>query len=169
MAYISSRFFRPCEPGIDVSESNSVRSNTKLRTPFLRHRLGQACDSGLCQTIVRLASVPVRARSAANIDDASGLSILDSEVWRSRPYQPEGSSCVYCKNSVPLLVRHLVDNTIPGIARIVYDVVDLPTPKLHSFLDEDIEISLVCYVARNGDGAIRGVIVDLFSNSVRLC
>jgi hypothetical protein len=63
-------------------------------------------------------------------------------------------------NSVPLLVRHLVNDTVPCITRIVDDDVDLAVAKLRSLLDERLDVSIVEDVAGYRDGAA-AVLLDL--------
>jgi hypothetical protein len=54
---------------------------------------------------------------------------------------------------MPLLVRHLVDNAIPGIASIVDNDVDFATSELSSLGDECLDVGIVEHVACNSQGA----------------
>lgn len=106
------------------------------------------------------------ARSTANIDDTPRLAILDSKVRRSCPYQPEGRSIMYSKDSLPLLIRDLVNDPIPSIARVIDDIVDLPASELSCFFDQDVEVSFVRDISGDSDGAVGRGVVDGFGDGV---
>jgi hypothetical protein len=52
---------------------------------------------------------------------------------------------------MPLLVCHLVDHAVPGVARIVDYDVDLSAAKLGCFANERLDVSVVEYVAGDCD------------------
>lgn len=122
-----------------------------LRTPFLCNGLRQARDTGLCQTVVGLAGISVRATCARDIDDDSLLAILDPEVGRSLPDQPEGGGVVDGEDSVPLLVGNLVDDAVPRVAGVVDNDVDLAVAKLRRLGHQHWEVVGVRHVTRNRD------------------
>jgi hypothetical protein len=74
---------------------------------------------------------------------------------------------VQVDNGVPLLIRHLVNDTVPCVARIVDDDVDLAVAKLRSLLDERLDVRIVEDVASNCDGAA-AVLLDLVDYGLRL-
>jgi hypothetical protein len=45
-----------------------------------------------------------------------------------------------------------VDDTIPGVARVVHDDVDLSIAKFRSLLNQCLEVCVIEHVTRNGDG-----------------
>lgn len=112
----------------------------------------------------------MRSARAADIDNYSLLSVLDSEVFARLSDQPEGSCIVHGKDRIPLLVCDLVDDSVPGIPGVVYYYVDLAIAKLCSLADEDGEVVCVGDVSRYGDCALRAgrSVVDLLCDGVRL-
>lgn len=126
-----------------------------LRTPFLRNGLGQAHDASLCQTVICLASVSVCAACARDIDDASLLTVFDSEIRCGLSDQPEGSSVVDCEDGIPLLVGDLVDHTVPCVAGIVDQDVNLAIAKLGRFGHQDGEVIGIGHITRDRDGPPR--------------
>ena len=73
------------------------------------------------------------------------------------------------QDGLPLLVCDLMDDTIPSVSSIVYDVVDLAASKFCSLLDQDVEVGFVCYVAGDRDGTVRRSIINTFDDGVGLC
>ena len=63
--------------------------------------------------------IAVQTARAADVDDTPRLAVLNAEVRGSGPDELEGCRAVQGDNGVPLLVCHLVDDTIPCEARIV--------------------------------------------------
>ncbi|KAJ3474285.1 hypothetical protein NLG97_g9913 [Lecanicillium saksenae] len=55
-------------------------------------------------------------------------------------------------DGLPLLVRHLVDDAVPGVAGVVDDDVDLAVAKLGGLVDEQLDVGLVEDVAGHADG-----------------
>lgn len=143
-----------------MSERHGVGSNPEAGTPLLRDRLAQTRDPRFRQAVVRLPRVTVRPARAAHVDDAPGFPVLDAEVRRSRPHQPEGRRVVHREDGVPLLVRHLVNDAVPRVPRVVDDVVDFPAAELGGFRDQHVEVFRVGDVPRDGDRAVRRGGVD---------
>lgn len=54
-------------------------------------------------------------------------------------------------DSVPLLIGHLVDDTVPCISSIVHDDMNLAATELRSLLDQNLDIFVVKDVACYGD------------------
>ena len=86
---------------------------------------------------------------ARNIDDHPLFTILDPEVWRSLPDQPERGGIVNGDDSVPLLVCSLVNNAVPSVTSIVDDNVDLAIAKLRCLGDQYGEVVGVRYITRD--------------------
>jgi hypothetical protein len=140
-----------------------------LRTPFLCNGLCQARDTGLCQTVVRLTGISVRATCARDIDDDSLLAILDPEVGRSLSNQPEGGGVVDGEDGVPLLVGDLVDDAVPRVPGVVDDDMDLAIAKLRSLGHQHGEVVGVCHVTRDRDRPPRRSVVDGFGYRIGFC
>lgn len=140
-----------------------------LRTPLLRNGLSQTSNAGFGQAVVRLACISVRTARARDIDDNSLFTILDPEVRRSLPDQPEGRGVVNGDDSVPLLVCGLVDNAIPRVTGIVNDDVDLAISKLRRLRNKHREVVGVCHVARDRDRPTRRSVIDGFGYSIGFC
>ena len=104
---------------------------------------------------------------ARDVDDVTGLPILDPEVRRCSSNDLEGRSTVQVDNSMPLLVRHLVNDTVPCVSRIVDNDVDLAASKLCSFLNEFGNIFVFQNVAYDGDGGA-AALLDLIDNGLCL-
>jgi hypothetical protein len=185
-SYESAGLFRSGETGINVTEGNSVGADAKrwpivisncgmhvLRCPdsppFLRYRLAEASDTSLSQAVVGLSSVPVSTRRAADVDDASWLSVLDSEVGSSLSDEPEWCSVVYSEDSIPLLIGNLMDDAVPRVASVVYDVMKLAATKLGGLLYQDFKVGLISDITWDSNCAVGRGIVDCFGGRVGLC
>jgi hypothetical protein len=46
---------------------------------------------------------------------------------------------------------------------------DLPASKLGCFLDEDVEVCLICDIAGNGNGSVGRLVIDGFGDCVCFC
>src|SRR5271155_3681386 len=53
---------------------------------------------------------------------------------------------------------YLMDDTIPGVARIVHDDVDLSIAKFGSLFNQSLKICVIEHVTRNGNGTTAGII-----------
>ncbi len=95
---------QPCQ---DMSESNRIRSNAKLRAPFLRNDFRQPIYACLCETVVCLACVAVYAGCRGDVDDAAWLAVGDAEVGGCFAYEFEGCSVMQGYDVLPLFVGHL--------------------------------------------------------------
>ena len=125
---------------------------------LLSNGLRQPSNTSLRQRIVNLSRISVQARCRRDINDIPLLAVLDSEVRCSSANNLKRCGTVESNNSVPLLVRHLVNNAVPCIARIVYDNVDLSIAEFSGLLDEVGNVGVVKDVAYYGNcGAARGV------------
>jgi hypothetical protein len=118
---------------------------------LLSNGLRQPSNTSLRQRIVDLSRISMQARCRRNIDDIPLLAILDSEVRCSGANNLKRCGTVESNNSVPLLIRHFVDNAIPCITRVVYDYMDLPIAEFSSLLDEGGNVGIVEDVAYYGD------------------
>lgn len=94
----------------------------------------------------------MQSACAGDVDNVSGLAVLDPKVRRCSAYNLEWRGCVQVDNGVPLLVGHLVDHAIPCVACIVDDDVDLAVAKVGGFLDECLDIGVVKDIACYRDG-----------------
>lgn len=137
-----------------------------LWSPFLCNGLGQSSDASLCQAVVGLTSIAVGARCTRDVDDATGFTILDSEVRGGLSDQPERGGVVDSENSIPLLIGDFMDDTIPGVASIVDDDVNLAIAKLGRLLHQDGEEVGVGDITSDSNGSARGGIVDRLGNAV---
>ncbi len=123
-----------------------------MRDKLFRDRLGHTSDTRFRQRIVDLSSVAIHTTCARDVDDVPGLAVLDPKVRRCSPYNLEGRCRVQVDNGMPLLVRHLVNHTIPCVASIVDDDVNLAASKLSCFGDERLDVGVVEHVARYSQG-----------------
>ena len=111
------------------------------------NRLGHALHTRLGQRIVDLPSISVQAACARDVDNVPGLAVLDPEIRRCSAHNLEGRCSVQVDNRLPLLVRHLVDDAVPCVARIVDNDVDLASAKLGRLGDQCLDVGVVEHVA----------------------
>lgn len=129
--------------------------------------LGHTSNASLCKRIVDLTSISVHARGGRDVDDVPGLAVLDTEVWCSSTNDLEGCGCVKINNGVPLLVGHLVDDTVPCIASVVDNDVDLAVAKFGGFLDESLDVVVVENITADCNG-LAATLLDLLDYAVCL-
>ena len=67
----------------------------------------------------------------------------------------------------PLLIRHLVDDGVPGVSGVVDNDVDLAAAEVSGFLDEPGNVVRVQDVADHGDG-LAAILLDLLNNTLCL-
>ena len=144
------------QPGEDVAKGDGVGPDAELRAPLLGDGLGEAGDAGLGQGVVELAGVAVDARGGGDVDDGAGLAVADAEVGGGGADEVEGGGAVEGDDGVPLGVGHLVDDAVPGVARVVDDDVDLAVAEGGRLLDELGDVLLGGDVAGYGDGLAAG-------------
>ena len=128
------------QPCGDVTKSDGIGPHAKLGTPLLRNGLGEARDAGLGERVVDLAHVAVHARGGRDVDDAARLAVLDAEVGRRGAHEVEGRGAVQRDDGVPLLVGHLVDHAVPGVAGVVDNDVDLAVAEGGGLGDELLDV-----------------------------
>lgn len=87
-----------------------------------------------------------------DVDDVPWLTVLHSEIWCGCTYNLERRGSVKIDNSVPLLVGHLVDDTVPCVSSIVHDDVNLAAAELGRLLDENFDVFVVKDIACYSDG-----------------
>lgn len=104
---------------------------------------------------------------ARDVDDVPGLSILDPEVRCCGSNDLERRGTVQVDNGVPLLVRHLVNDTIPCVSRVVDNDVNLAASEICGFLDEFSDVVVFQNVAYDGDGGATALF-DFIDNSLCL-
>lgn len=137
-----------------MTKGNCIHPHTKLRAPLLRNRLCQAHHTCLRQRVIRLARIAVGATRAAHIHNRARFLVLDAEIRRGCPNQPEWRRVVNRQDGIPLFVRDLVHYAVPGITCVVDNVVDLAAAKLGGFLDQDVDVVGIGDVAGYSDGAV---------------
>lgn len=169
------------QTGIDMTESNGICSDAKLsnmsvsrvsfgfgfaylRAPFLCNGLGQARYTSLGQAVVGLSGVAMCTTGGADVDNDSVLAIFDPEVLGRLSYESEGRRVMHRQDGVPLLVRHLVNDAVPGIPSVIDDDVDLAVAELSSFLNQHGEVVEIGHIAGHRDRTIRQGIVYGFGN-----
>ena len=152
-----------------MPERNRVRPDPKLRAPLLRDRLRHPRHAGFRHAVVDLARVAVRAARARDLHDAARRAVLDAEVGRGGAHEAEGRRRVHVDDRGPLLVSHLVDYPVPGVAGVVDDDVDLAVAVLRCGFDQLVHVGGVGHVARDGDGGTRVCIIDFLGGLVGLC
>jgi len=74
---------------------------------------------------------------------------------------------VESENGVPLLVCHLVNDTIPSIARVIDDDIDLSIAKVCSLLNKIIDIFRLENISGHSY-SLAAILVDIISNSLAL-
>lgn len=109
-------FLRSRQPGQNMSKRNRIRPDAELRTPFLRNHFCKTVYAGFRNTVVGLARVAVDAGGGGDVDDAAGFAVCDAEVGGCFADEFEGCGVVEGEDVFPLLVGHLVDYPIPGVA-----------------------------------------------------
>jgi hypothetical protein len=114
-----------------------------------------------------LSSVSIHTTCTRDVDDVPGLAILDAEIRRRSPNNLERRGRVQIDNGVPLLVGHLVDYTVPCVARIVDDDVDLAVAEFGGLLDERLDVGVVEDVAADCDG-LAAILLDAVDYGFRL-
>lgn len=139
------------EPRKNVTKRDSIGPHSERRAPFFSDRLGQARNPRLRNRIIRLSRVAVNARGTRDIDNGSGLAVFDPEVRRRRTDELEGSFGMEVHNGVPLLVAHLVDDTVVCVAGIVDNDVNLAPTKLGRLLDQRLDVLCIEHIARHRD------------------
>lgn len=122
-----------------------------MRPPLLRNSLRQSHDAGLGQTVIRLPGIPMCPARTTDINDDPFLAVLDPEIRSCLPDQAERRSVMHGQHRVPLLVRDLVDDTVPSVTRIIHDDVDLAVAELCGLLDQHREVMGVGHVAGDAD------------------
>lgn len=109
------------------------------------------------------------AGRGGDVDDAAGGAVLHSEVRGCGTDELEGRGAVQGDDGVPLLVGHLVDHAVPGIARVVDDDVDLAVAKVCGALDDFLDVLSVGHVAGYGDGLAAGLVDVVGDGAGLLC
>lgn len=94
----------------------------------------------------------MQSTRTADIDNIPRLSVLNPKVRRCRPHNLERRGAVKIDDSMPLLVRHLVDYAVPCVARIVNNDVDLAVTEVCGGFYEFGYVGIVKDVAGDGDG-----------------
>jgi hypothetical protein len=120
---------------------------------LLGNRLRHTRNSRLRQRIVDLTSITIDTTRARDVNDVPRLAILYTEIWRRSPDNLEWRSRMQIDNGVPLLVRHLVNDTVPSVSGIVDDNVDLAIAEFCCLFDESLDVRIVENVAGDGNGA----------------
>lgn len=92
-------------------------------------------------------------------DDVARLAILDAEIRRGLAHHVEGRGAVQGDHGLPLLVGHLVDDAVVGVARRGHEDVDLAVAKLGGLGNEVLDVCWVKDIAWNGDG-LAAVLAD---------
>jgi hypothetical protein len=123
---------------------------------LFRNRLRHTLHTRLRQRVINLPRIPIDTRRTRYIDNIPRLAVLDAEIRRRSPHNLERRGRVQVHNGVPLLVRHLVDDAVPCIARVVDDDVYLAVAEVGGFLDERLDVRVVEHVARDGEGRAPG-------------
>ena len=118
--------------------------------------LGHTRHTRLCQCIVDLSSISMYAARTRDVDDVPGFAILDPKVQCRSSHNLERCGCVQVDDGVPLLVGHLVYNTVPCVSSIVDNNMDLATAKLCRFCNERLDVAIVEDVAHYCNGAATG-------------
>ena len=108
-----------------MTDSSNLRigPHAELRTPFFGNDFREAGHACLGHAVIYLAAVDalawildpvleclriaVDATGATDVDDISGLSILDTEIRRCSSDELERCGVVQCDYCLPLLVCHL--------------------------------------------------------------
>ncbi|EPE07043.1 transcription factor tfiiic complex subunit [Ophiostoma piceae UAMH 11346] len=152
---------------LDVAESDRVAAHTKLGAPFLGNCLAQADDARLGQRVVGLARVAVHARRRRDIDNVAALAVRDAEVGRGSTDQAERCLGMQVQDVVPLLVAHLVDDAVPGVAGVVDDNMDLAVAERSGLGNELVNVLLLEEVARHRNG-LAARLVDGLGNGLGL-
>jgi len=164
-----TRLLRSRQSREDMSKGDRVGADTEGWTPSVRksagisirrgannillcNRLRHARNSRLCKCIVNLPRVSIQTARTANINDIPRLAILDPKVRRRSAHNLERRGSVQVDNGMPLLVRHLVDDAVPCVARVVDDDVDLAVAEVCGVFDELGDVGVVHHVAHDSDG-----------------
>lgn len=150
-----------------MTKRNGICPHTKHRTPFLSNSLCEACNSRLGKCIVELTSVTMHTRSRRDVDNAAWSPIFHAEVRSRGADEGEGCGAVQGDDGVPLLVRHLVNDAVPGIPGVVDDDIDLAITKLGGALDESVYVVCLENVAGDGD-SLATIGLDALSDGVAL-
>jgi hypothetical protein len=80
---------------------------------------------------------PTRTR---DIHHTPTLSIPHPKIRRRLSDDLKRRSTMQVENRLPLLIRHLVDDTIPRVSRVVDDDVDFAVAEGGGFLDEGCDV-----------------------------
>ncbi len=96
------------------------------------------------------------AGCTADIDDTARGAVLDAKIRRRGAHELEGRGVVEREDGIPLLIRHLVDDAVPGEPRVVDDDMDLAPAELRGLVDEGVDVGCVEHVARDGEGFAAG-------------
>src|SRR5258708_25931708 len=124
--------FRLRKPSLYSSECNRIHLNVEL-APFLGMRFGKPDHPWFARRVVRLTWVAAGARSRADVYDLasprlSALLLLTlcrlAQERRGRANDSKRRGQMHTEYRFPLLIGHLVNHRIPGVARIVHDDVD---------------------------------------------
>lgn len=126
------------------------------------------------------------AGGGGDVDDAAWFAIFDAEVGRCLADEAEGRFAVDVEDCIPvqldryqfsassekmeqpvqlelshipLLIAHLMYDSIPSIPRVIHDDMDLPAAELSSLVDQDREVLLVAHVAGDRDGSLLPVVL----------
>lgn len=81
---------------------------------------------------------------------------FDTEIWGCRSYELEWCGVMQSKDRLPLLVGRLVNHSIPSVARIVHNDVDLAIAEISCLLDQLVNVRITQHIAWNGDRAATG-------------
>lgn len=144
-----------------MPEGHGIGADTEGRAPLFGNDFRKARDSGFGKAVVCLAGVSVDATGAGDVYDVPRLSVFDSEIRRCSADQPERSGIVECYDRIPLLVRHFMDDSIPGESSIVHNDMNLASSELCRSLDQRIDVGGIKHITRYCNGFAAGI-VDTF-------
>jgi len=152
------------EPGADEPVRHAVHGHV-VAAPLLGERLGEAGDARLGRRVVGLPGVARRPGDRGDIDDLASdprdtcraLSLDRCADDRLHSAQnAERRFEVHIEDVVPLLVSHLLQHAVPGVAGVVDDDVDA-AEGLDSGSHEAVGEGGVSDAADAGHGAATGV------------
>mmetsp|Transcript_1534 Transcript_1534/g.4358 ORF Transcript_1534/g.4358 Transcript_1534/m.4358 type:complete len:325 (-) Transcript_1534:188-1162(-) len=147
------------QPRLDEAEGNRIAADV-VPTPLLCHGLCEAEDSRFCSRVVGLAGVSVDPRRGGDVQDdprprppfllhlALGQG---AHVVARRLDELERHRAVNVQHRLPLLLRRLVDDTVPRVSCVVDDNVD-SRKRPHGRLDQLFDDANLGQVAVDTDG-----------------